>query len=381
LSEKFEQVLAAESGAGMLLRHRESGAAMNWLRREGTGHYLNDAGLSGAGALVGTADDRFLKAFLASWGGRELLLVHPHASVADHPRFSIRMIDASAIDETVSDASLDFAYLAGEGSTDSLASWSRKVKPRGLLAGSGYAGAVQQAIDAHVQAWGLAVGFTALDPDAPDWFLRVPLGPPAAPDQITVLTAYDAGFASVGDISRPNKEAYCRRHGYRFVCRTDGFDSHRPASWSKLRFVREALEHSEWVFWNDADTLVMDSAVPLSRVCWDSHDLVLSGDPYHAMNLGCWLVRRNDWTFDFFDRLEMMTECLDHVWWETGAVLARYASEPAVRSRIGLLPNKLFNAYPYPGGGFEPGDFLVHFPGIGRSRRETLMAEFAARAL
>jgi hypothetical protein len=378
----FERVLAAGFGAGMLLRHREGGIAMNWLRREGTGHYLNDAGLTGVGALVGPVDDHFLKAILASWRGSELLVVDPDRAVPVQSRLRIRTINSNAIKDAVPDGSLDFASLSAEAvSAGSFPAWSRKVKPGGLLAGRGYAGAVKQVVDAHAQAWGWAVGFTSLDPDVPDWFLRVPHGPPPTPEQITVLTAYDAGFASVGDISRPNKDAYCHRHGYHFVCRTDGFDPGRPASWSKLRFVREAFEHSEWVFWNDADTLVMDSAVPLSRFCWDSHDLVLSGDPYHAMNLGCWLARRTDWTLDFFDRIEAMSECLDHVWWETGAVLARYAGEPAVRSRIGLLPNKLFNAYPYPGGGYEAGDFLVHFPGIGRSRRESLMAEFAARAV
>jgi hypothetical protein len=85
---------------------------------------------------------------------------------------------------------------------------------------------------------------------------------------VTVLTAYDAGHAAVGDVSRAN-EAYCRQHGYRFVCRTDGFDRSRAPSWSKVLFIREELPRSEWVFWTDADALVMDSAVPLTRFVQD----------------------------------------------------------------------------------------------------------------
>jgi hypothetical protein len=347
---------------------------MNWLRREGTGRYLNEAGLTGVGLIVGVAAPRFLSALLATWRGRELAFTDPPA--ATHSRIRLRPF------EPAHEASFDFAYLDGDRLTrESLAEWGRKVKPGGLVAGSGYAGSVKSLVDDRFGESGIAANFTALDPDTPDWFVRVPYGAPPAADRITVLTAYDSGFASVGDISRSNKEAYCRRHGYRFLCRTDGFDSHRPVSWSKLRFVRDELERSEWVFWTDADSLVMNSAVPLSRFCSDSHDLVFSGDPYHAMNLGCWFARRSDWTRSFFDRIEAMTECRDHVWWETGAALSLYARDPAVRGRVALVPNTLFNAYPYPGGGYEAGDFLVHFPGMTRDRREAAMREYAARAV
>ncbi|MFO0804145.1 MAG: hypothetical protein U0791_13610 [Gemmataceae bacterium] len=345
---------------------------MNWLRREGTGRYLNEAGLTGVGLIVGATPPHFLSALLATWRGRELL--HTTSPPVTHPTIRLRLM------EPIDNAPLDFAYLGeSELTSESLSRWSGRVKPGGLVGGSGYVGVVKQRVDAHFPE--RAVGFTALDPDAPDWFIRMPHGSPPAADRITMVTAYDPGFAPFGDISKPNKEAYCRRHGYRFICRTDGFDPARPVSWSKLRFVRDALQDAEWVFWTDADSLVMNSAVPLSRFCWDCYDLVLSGDPYHAMNLGCWFARRTDWTFDFFDRLEAMTECLDHNWWENGAVLSRYAGDPLVRSRIGLLPNKLFNAYPYPGGGYEAGDFLIHFPGLDRVRREAAMREYAGRAV
>jgi hypothetical protein len=347
---------------------------MNWLRREGTGRYLNDAGLTGVGLIAGASPPHFLNALLATWRGRELIFTAP--TTVTHSTIRIRMM------EPADSVPLDFAYLGdGEATSGSLARWSSRVKPGGLVAGSGYAGVLKQQVDAYGSELGVAAGFTALDPGTPDWFFRTPFGTPPTTDRITVVTAYDPGFASVGDISRANKEAYCRRHGYRFVCRTDGFDTARPPSWSKLRFVRDALQDADWVFWTDADSLVMNSAVPLHRFCWDCHDLVLSGDPYHAMNLGCWFARRTEWTFGFFDRLDAMTECLDHVWWETGAALACYAGDPAVRGRIGLLPNKLFNAYPYPGGGYEAGDFLIHFPGLDRVRREAAMREFAGRAV
>lgn len=346
---------------------------MNWLRREGAGHYLNEAGLTGAGVLVGAVPGRLARALSAAWRGRELLLVEPgpDAEVARDPR--ARPADR----DSVPDGGLDFAYL---GETAEVAAamraWAAKVRPGGLLAGTGYAGAVKDAVDAFGLGLGVAPAFTAADPDTPDWFFRVPAGAPPPPERIALVTGYDAGYAAVGELSRPNKEAYCRRHGYAFVCRTDGFDPDRPASWSKVRFVREALGSAEWVYWGDADSLVMDSSVPLSRFCWDSADLVLSGDPYNGINLGCFLARATDWTRGFLARVDATAEFALHPWWENAAVLSLYASEPGVRRRVAVLPNALFNAYPYPGGGYEPGRFVAHFPGLAEAERLSAMRRF-----
>jgi hypothetical protein len=295
----------------------------------------------------------------------------------------VRVIDHAG-ENTVAaipSASLDFAYLgSGIDPGAELAPWATKVRPGGLLAGAGYTGAVKQVVDEFARGLGRAVGFATGDPDPPDWFLRTPINPAPPPDRVAVVTAFDAGYASVGAISRPNKEAYCRRHGYRFVCRTDGFDTSRPASWSKLRFVREALREADWVFWSDADSLVMDSAVPLPRFVWDCADLVLSADPYHGLNFGGWLARASDWTDAFLQTVDGMNEFLDHPWWETAAVFARYAADPAVRAHIALLPNTLFNGYPFPGGGYTSGDFVAHFPSLRGRQREDAMTRYAALA-
>ena len=59
---------------------------------------------------------------------------------------------------------------------------------------------------------------------------------------IALVTAWDDAHAALGAISGPNKRRYCERHGYAYIERTGGdFDRSRPAAWSKLRFIREAL--------------------------------------------------------------------------------------------------------------------------------------------
>jgi hypothetical protein len=195
-----------------------------------------------------------------------------------------------------------------------------------------------------------------------------------------MLTAYDGPYRVIGEISSSNKEAYCRRHGHRFVCRTDGFDMSRPAPWSKIPFIRQELDAADWVLWSDADALVMNGAVPVTRFVQDCADIVLSGDPWHGLNTGHMLVRATDWSREFLERVYARTEFLNDSWWENAAVIALYSEDPEVRRHIAVVPNKLFNAYPYPGGNYATGDFMVHFPSLRRPALDAAMRSYAAMA-
>jgi hypothetical protein len=196
---------------------------------------------------------------------------------------------------------------------------------------------------------------------------------------VTVLTGYDAGYAAVGDISRANKEVYCERHGYRFVCRREGFDCSRPPSWSKIPFILEELPRSDWVFWTDADALVMNASVPVTRFVQDCADMVLSCDPYNGINCGHWFVRDTEWSRRFLERVYTRVEFLHHPFWETAALIRMYREDAEVRRHIAVVPNKLFNGYPYPGAGYTSGDFIVHFAGLAADR-EAAMKNYAAMA-
>jgi hypothetical protein len=238
----------------------------------------------------------------------------------------------------------------------------------------------QTAVDDFACGLGLAPAFTVADPPFRSWYLRKPMGAPPSAEQVTVLTAYDAKYAAVGEISRANKDADCRRHGYRFVCRTEGFDESRPPPWSKIHFIQDELRMSEWVFWSDADALVMNAAIPVTRFIQDSVDIVCSGDPNHGINTGHILVRNTDWSAAFWERVYARTEFLNHPFWENAAVIQMYAEDADVRRHVAVVPNKLFNSFPYERGGYTSGDFIVHFAGMRRPDLDAAMQSYAAMA-
>ncbi len=391
---------------------------MHWLHRNELGEYLNDAGLLGAGVEVGSQAGEFAAKILSTWKGRELTLIDPweaqdRAVYADKTNDGAEQAGAftSAVrlaraEERVrlcqayspaaavrfADASLDFVYIDGNHAylavVEDLRAWYPKLKPGGLFAGHDYLDGivggclfgVRTAVDEFALSLGLAPAFTVADPPFATWYFRKALGPPLASERVTVLTAYDEGFAHLGDISRANKEGYCARHGYRFVCRREGFDRSRPPSWSKVPFMLEELLKCEWLFWTDADALVMNAAVPLTRFVQDSAEMVLSCDPYNGINCGHWFVRNSEWSAEFLERVYSQVEFLHHPFWETAAMIHLYAEDAEVRRHVAVVPNKLFNGYPYPGAGYSAGDFIVHFAGLKAEDREAAMRNYSAMA-
>ena len=113
-------------------------------------------------------------------------------------------------------------------------------------------------------------------------------------------------FDSLLDMTWPNKQSYCDKHGYFLYNESMTLDSSRPPSWSKILAVRRLLteENCDWVFWMDADTVIMNSnkriedflPLPDSGV-----DLILTIQKQISWNAGAWLIRNTPWSIDFLD--------------------------------------------------------------------------------
>lgn len=394
---------------------------MHLLQRSEFGQFLNDAGLFDTGAEVGVAEGLFSREILAAWRGKALVLidcwapqaVNEYRDIANHdqnghvrrrasvatlcqsdPRAHMLVGFTPMVADKFADGSLDFVYLDANHSflavRADLEAWYPKLKVGGFLAGhdylDGYIGfdrnlqggtlfGVKTAVDDFARGLGQAVGFTLGDGPFRTWFLRkrnLPQEP-----RISVVTGYESSFATIGNVSRQNKLHYCQRHGYRFCCHTDGFDTARPPAWSKIRFVLGQLNECDWVFWTDADSLVMNAAIPLTRFVDEAYDLILPVDRVAGINTGCFFVKNSLWARSFLEQVYRQEQFLNHPWWENAAIIHLYRQDPDVQRHVLLLPNKLFNAFLIDGS-YEAGDLLIHFPGM--KDREVFMKNYAAMA-
>lgn len=179
-----------------------------------------------------------------------------------------------------------------------------------------------------------------------------------------------------------NKEAYCKKHGYDFFCSTEVLDPSRPIPWSKIVLIQKTMENYsyKWVFWTDADALIMNMEIPLENLIDENFNFIVSKESYFV-NTGNFLIRNCPWSKKFLERVYAHEDCISHKWWEQAAIFKelKYNSESLEKTKI--LPQRTFCAF-HKGYSqevvYQPGDFILHFAGVRNLEELKNLMEFYA---
>jgi hypothetical protein len=120
-------------------------------------------------------------------------------------------------------------------------------------------------------------------------------------------------FDNLLEMTWPNKQYYCNKHGYQLFNESPSVDPNRPPSWSKIRAVQRLLreEQCQWVFWLDADTAIMNSNKRIEDIIPSPEtgiDLLLTAQKGNSWNAGAWMIRNSNWSLDFLDEWWNMKE-------------------------------------------------------------------------
>ncbi|KAG6550630.1 hypothetical protein Mapa_007727 [Marchantia paleacea] len=147
-------------------------------------------------------------------------------------------------------------------------------------------------------------------------------------------------FEGLMDLVTPNKQSYVERHGYDFIDASDVLDRNRPPSWSKILAMKKHLPNYEWVFWNDADSVVTNPSITLEGIIdsivgdldWQHMpDLIVTKD-VTGVNAGMFFMRNTEWSRQFLD-----------LWWnQTSFVepfgLCKSGDNSALKHIIATMP-------------------------------------------
>ncbi|HZN65373.1 MAG TPA: DUF273 domain-containing protein [Tepidisphaeraceae bacterium] len=265
--------------------------------------------------------------------------------------------------------------------------WFGRLRPGGVMAGDCYVEGtwrdgtrgIKAIVDDFAAGQRLQVRVTFDTP--PTWFVvKPPAQATVARQDVALLTAYDSNQQDLATYTTPNKSAYCGRHGYRFIVRTDGFAPSRPPAWSKIRFIKECLKEHEWVFWSDADSLVMNGSTRLEEFIDPNYDLILTHDDFGhgAYNVctGQMFVRHSKWSMRFLDEVWSQRQFLHDRLWENRAVIHLLWNRDLSRN-VQMVSQRRFNSYPR---NYRDGDFIVHAAGMRADERLPLIRHFASLA-
>jgi hypothetical protein len=160
---------------------------------------------------------------------------------------------------------------------------------------------------------------------------------------IAVLTLATSDIASYSTLSFENKLSYVRLHGYDFYHYTSVLDPIRPPAWSKIRVIQRHLSFYDWVFWTDADSLIMNQSIALQDILSraNSHNMILTPGPRDKYNTGQWLVRSSDWSAAILEQIwDEVTPSDAWYWrnpWEQRALTRLVERTPEIADGICVL--------------------------------------------
>ena len=175
-----------------------------------------------------------------------------------------------------------------------------------------------------------------------------------------------------------SKVAYAKQHGYEYIEGGDEWwDRSRPIAWSKMGFYIHFLEKAlaegggDEIFWlSDADVYITNTAVKAEEHIQipEGKDMLVCVDSFDHINSGNIFVRPTQRVIDWFRWVDSRRECVNHIWWENGAMLLCWQDRPGDLDWVEIERNpRRFNAYlqGLPGRPtWQRGDWLVHFAGV-----------------
>ncbi|MCJ1380385.1 hypothetical protein MMC17_003488 [Xylographa soralifera] len=199
-------------------------------------------------------------------------------------------------------------------------------------------------------------------------------------------------------------EAHNRHFGYSLLLlRHDLLDGGTlDGIWNKPAYVLAALleemrkpaaERLQWLFWHDADTILLNPLIPLTLFLPPpSHPhvhLLLTADP-HGLNNGVFFLRVHAWSISLFAAVlahPTYRPTMPLPYRDQSALGLLLNSSVAYGAHFLTLPQRWFNAY---AGELDDawthafqvrrGDLLVHFTGCPKGERERVMGPWLQRA-
>ena len=201
------------------------------------------------------------------------------------------------------------------------------------------------------------------------------------PPRIAILTfCVGADYKKAMEPGLASKREYARKHGYDFhEGGEDVWDRSKPIPWSKFNFILKYINNYDFLFWSDADVIILNQEQPLESQVIPflpaEKDILWTHDACGHLNNGHLLVRgRSAWAADYFKRASQQSDLLYHIWWDNAAMIRLFETNPADQAKIETCSEHWkFNSYLYGPTDkaddtttrlYQHGDFLIHFAGV-----------------
>ena len=208
--------------------------------------------------------------------------------------------------------------------------------------------------------------------------------------KFALVTAHNKIYQPLADLTwEKNKKLYAQKWGYDAVAVTDGFNSVLDIPWHRHRTIIQLLESGkyEWIHACGCDTMITNFDMRLEHIIDDSADFIIATDCFNINN-DSFLVRATPLAINWLKYLDGLQSHYagKHPWNDQQAMIDNIER---LGDRLKVVPQRVLNSYDYdqyPGsiphvykrdifgndGQWQPGDFLIQWPGIPNDRRISL---------
>jgi hypothetical protein len=179
-----------------------------------------------------------------------------------------------------------------------------------------------------------------------------------------------------------NKLEYAIKHDYKTFLKLDNFKNTHTIGYEKIFFLQDIMRDNpdvEWFWWLGTDTLITNFNTKMEDHIDSNYHFVI-GEDGNGMNADSFFIRNTiegrayiDWIVNNADHYD------PHYFREQQAMIESY-SMPEWQPIIKIVPQNRFNSHDcWPNrvgvdkfgerGWWEPGDFVVHWPGSSMETR------------
>lgn len=173
--------------------------------------------------------------------------------------------------------------------------------------------------------------------------------------KIAIISLWTPDIAHWCERFAPGKEQYCRRWGYTWIPYTDRLEPDRTPMWSKILAVQRHLHDFDWIFWIDADAVIVNHDFQLEQLCDSEYDVVVTHD-HNGLNSGTFLIRNSPESHEFLRRV--WNRNIPDLFHEQTAMEQLMGEMENLKSLE--IPRRSMNSYWCD---FVRGDFVLHAPG------------------
>lgn len=177
-------------------------------------------------------------------------------------------------------------------------------------------------------------------------------------DMVSVTPEGAKGVLHATDACLPGQSPPCYASDKSF-----DIDHSRAATFGKIALARAACvgRKDHWLFWSDADAMVVNQSIPLESIIDDGYDLIYAYD-WLMLNAGMLFMKCSDWTDAFLKQVYDAREFDNARALDQSSFQSHLDKLPPgeLAEHVKILPKHAMNVYLEE---YRPGDFLMHMAG------------------